>query len=195
MALQEYDFPGNARELENKLELTESGVLKGVRFIPSPNCDERPADTRVSLLVIHNISLPPTEFEGDAILQFFTNNLDYNAHPYYRALKGLKVSAHFLIRRNAEIIQFVACRMRAWHAGVSHWQGQECCNDFSIGVELEGSDVTSFSEMQYDALANLSRVLKQAYPIEKIVGHSDIAPDRKSDPGPFFNWEKYLSMI
>ncbi len=184
-----------AHTLENMLELTESGVLKGCRFVPSPNCDDRPTDAQITLLVIHNISLPPNLFGGDAILRFFTNNLDYGAHPYFNTLKDVKVSAHFLIRRDGEIIQFVPCSKRAWHAGASCWGGRERCNDFSIGVELEGSDVTPFTDAQYSVVATLSQIIKAKYPVEEIVGHADISPGRKTDPGPFFNWEKYRSII
>lgn len=171
------------------------GRVSGVRYIASPNYDRRPPKASVDLLIIHNISLPPGEFGGDAIMQLFTNTLDAEAHPYYTQLRDLKVSAHFLIRRDGEIIQFVPCGMRAWHAGVSSWRGRERCNDFSIGVELEGDDQQSFAAAQYRALAKLTRRLCRAYPIRSIAGHSDIAPQRKTDPGPHFDWSYYRALL
>jgi AmpD protein len=171
------------------------GWISGVRKLASPNCDKRPPGTATELLVIHNISLPPGEFGGDAVERLFTNALSVEAHPYYAQLRGLKVSAHFLIRRDGEIIQFVSCNKRAWHAGVSSWQGKPRCNDFSIGVELEGSDETPFDERQYASLARLTRVLKRGYPLRDVAGHSDVAPDRKTDPGPCFDWTRYLSLL
>jgi N-acetyl-anhydromuramoyl-L-alanine amidase len=177
------------------MQIGAVGCLDGIRFILSPNCDERPAGCAISLLVIHNISLPPEEFGGDGVIELFTNRIDPGAHPYYQALRGLKVSAHFFIRRNGETIQFVSCEQRAWHAGESCWQGKSCCNDFSIGVELEGSDTTPFTDLQYLALAALTRTLQSRYPITGIVGHSDIAPGRKTDPGPCFDWERYRAAL
>jgi AmpD protein len=165
--------------------------LDGVRFIPSPNCDERPPGCAISLLVIHSISLPPDEFGGDGVIELFTNRLDHESHPYYRNLAGLKVSSHFFIRRDGETIQFVPCEKRAWHAGVSCWQGRDRCNDYSIGIELEGGDSRPFTDVQYKALIALTRVLQKTYPITDIVGHADIAPSRKTDPGPCFDWERY----
>ena len=173
------------------MRLDVTGWASGIRKIASPNCDARPRGTAIELLVIHNISLPPGEFGGAAIAQLFSNTLDMKSHPYYAQLAGLKVSAHFFIRRNGEIIQFVPCGKRAWHAGASSWQGRSGCNDFSIGVELEGSDHVSFDERQYTALIRLTRLLQRAYPIRAIAGHSDIAPDRKTDPGPCFDWSRY----
>lgn len=177
------------------MKIKEGGWLSGVRRIASPNCDTRPPGTAIDLLVIHNISLPPGEFGGKAVAQLFTNVLDTEAHPYYAQLQGLKVSAHFLVRRNGEIIQFVPCGKRAWHAGTSLWQGRSCCNDFSIGVELEGSDHVPFSDRQYVALARLTRVLQRVYPLRAIVGHADIAPARKTDPGPCFDWPRYFAKL
>ena len=167
-----------------------AGWLSGVRRIASPNCDARPPGTPIELLVIHNISLPPGEFGGEAIAQLFTNNLDTTAHPYYSQLNGLRVSAHFLIRRNGAIVQFVPCGKRAWHAGISLWQGKERCNDFSIGIELEGTDDVRFDDQQYAALVRLVRRLMRHYPIRSVAGHSEIAPDRKTDPGPCFDWRR-----
>ena len=171
------------------------GWLSGVRRVASPNYDARPPGTPAELLVIHNISLPPNEYGGDAIERFFTNTLDHSEHPYYEQLKGVRVSAHFLVRRDGRVIQFVPCSRRAWHAGVSTWRGRSRCNDFSIGIELEGSDFEPFTDRQYLALARLTRRLKRVYPIGAIAGHSDIAPERKTDPGPFFDWERYLARL
>lgn len=168
------------------------GWLSGVRRVPSPNFDRRPPHAAIELLVIHNISLPPGEFGGGAVEQLFTNTLDVGGHPYYAQLRDLKVSAHFFIRRGGEIVQFVSCHRRAWHAGASRWRGRERCNDFSVGIELEGSDHEAFTAPQYVALAGLTRRLRRAYPIREIVGHADIAPGRKTDPGPYFDWPRYL---
>lgn len=177
------------------MKLDRSGWFSGVRRIASPNQDHRPPGARIGLLVIHNISLPPGVFEGDAIIRLFTNTLDTTAHPYFAQLEGLRVSAHFLVRRNGEIIQFVPCGMRAWHAGVSNWLGRERCNDFSIGVELEGDDHGPFADAQYAALARLTRKLCRAYRIQNLAGHSEIAPGRKTDPGPYFDWPRYRRLI
>jgi AmpD protein len=171
------------------------GLLQGVRYLPSPNCDERPGDCRIELLVIHAISLPPGIFNGDAVADLFTNRLDHDAHPYFTGLRGMKVSAHCFIRRDGEVIQFVPCGSRAWHAGVSSWRGRENCNDFSIGIELEGTDDQTFSDDQYRVLATLTIELQRAYPIHDIAGHSDIAPGRKTDPGRCFDWARYRKMI
>lgn len=172
------------------LVFDNDGVLTGARQVVSPNQDERPSGMVAELVVIHNISLPPGEFGGDGVERLFTNRLDPGAHPYYRDIHQLKVSAHFFIRRDGELVQFVPCGRRAWHAGVSQWQGRERCNDFSIGIELEGDDATLFEDAQYVALNTLLAALRQAYPITGIVGHSDIAPGRKTDPGPCFDWNR-----
>lgn len=172
------------------LAIDAAGIVLAARQIASPNCDERVPGMAIELVVIHNISLPPGEFGGDGVIALFTNRLDPAAHPYYREIHQLKVSAHFFIRRDGELIQFVPCGKRAWHAGVSQWQGRERCNDFSIGIELEGDDDTQFEEAQYTRLNALLAALRQSYPIAGIVGHTDIAPGRKTDPGPFFRWEK-----
>ncbi len=164
------------------------GWLEGARRIVSPNCDARPEGEAISLVVIHNISLPPGRFGGAGIVELFTNRLDPTAHPYYAEIAHLRVSAHFLIRRRGELIQFVPCGARAWHAGVSSWKGRERCNDFSIGIELEGSDDRPFTQAQYRRLGALIGKLRHAYPITDIAGHSDIAPGRKTDPGPCFDW-------
>ncbi len=175
--------------------INPDGLLPGVRCVPSPNCDERPAGSSIELLVIHNISLPPGEFGGTGIIDFFTNRLEPHAHPYYREIAGLKVSSHHLIRRDGEIIQFVSCDRRAWHAGESIWRGRSRCNDFSIGIEIEGTDDVPFEDVQYQRLAELTRALEAKYPITDIVGHSDIAPGRKTDPGPCFDWPRYRGLL
>lgn len=167
-----------------------AGWLPGARQVPSPNWDERPANETVRLVVIHAISLPPDEFGGPGIIQLFTNCLDPGTHPYFREIQGLRVSAHFLVRRDGELIQFVSCERRAWHAGASNWQGRENCNDFSIGIELEGCDRLAFEEAQYLTLKRLLDQLQDRYLIEAVVGHSDIAPGRKTDPGPCFDWHR-----
>lgn len=168
-------------------------VFPTARLIASPNHDERPEGECINLIVIHAISLPPGEFGGAGIEQLFTNQLNPAAHPYYAEIHTLRVSAHFLIRRNGELIQFVPCDKRAWHAGISSWQGRDRCNDFSIGIELEGCDEQAFTEAQYAALHLLITELRKYYPIASIVGHSDIAPQRKTDPGPYFDWSKVQS--
>lgn len=173
------------------MKFNHVGWLSGVRRVASPNCDARSPGTPIELLVIHNISLPPGEFSGEAVTQLFTNTLDVATHPYFKQLEGVKVSAHFLIRRNGAIIQFVPCAKRAWHAGVSSWQGRSACNNFSIGIELEGSDHVPFDDLQYKVLTRLTRLLQRTYPIRAIAGHSDIAPERKTDPGPYFDWSRY----
>ena len=174
-----------------KMQIDAEGHLKHARFVSSPNFDERPGGCVITLVVIHNISLPPDDFTGDGVIDLFTNTLDPEAHPYYQRLGGLKVSTHFFIRRSGETIQFVSCEKRAWHAGESRWQDRSRCNDYSIGIELEGSDCLPFTDMQYVALVGLTRTLQETYPIRDIVGHSDIAPGRKTDPGPCFDWDRY----
>ena len=163
--------------------------------MPARNSDERPAGTAIELLVIHNISLPPGEFGGPGIIDLFTGKLDPDAHPYYREIAELQVSAHFLLRRTGEIIQFVACDKRAWHAGESSWRGRSRCNDFSLGIELEGADDRPFEAVQYERLAAIMRVLQAKYPIAEVVGHCDIAPGRKTDPGPCFDWVRYRKLL
>jgi AmpD protein len=172
-----------------------AGWLQGARRLASPNCDARPDAAPISLLVVHNISLPPHQFGGDGVAELFSNCLDPAAHPFYAAIAGVRVSSHFYIRRDGELIQFVACGLRAWHAGASSWKGVQRCNDFSIGVELEGSDFVPFRDAQYQQLVRLTRELQAAYPSADIAGHSDIAPGRKTDPGPFFDWARYRALI
>lgn len=166
--------------------------------IPSPNFDARPAGETVRLIVVHAISLPPAQFGGPGVLQLFTNTLDPAAHPYYATIQHLRVSAHFFIRRDGELIQFVHPDLRAWHAGASCWNGRERCNDFSIGIELEGCDWQPFEEVQYRCLVRLLRLLMKTWPVidaERVVGHSDIAPGRKTDPGPHFDWPKLRNQL
>ena len=161
------------------------------RQVPSPNRDARPTPRDISLVVVHGISLPPGQFGGDAIENLFTNGLDPGADPYFASIAGLRVSAHFLVRRDGALTQFVACSERAWHAGQSTWRGRERCNDFSVGIELEGCDDVPYAGAQYAILARLVRALGRRYPIEDVVGHSDIAPGRKTDPGPAFDWARF----
>lgn len=164
-------------------------TLSGVRFVRSPHQDARPSDLAISLGVIHGISLPPGEYGGDAIEQLFLGTLDANAHPYFAGIAALKVSAHLLIRRDGSMIQFVPFTRRAWHAGASRFDGRERCNDFSIGIELEGTDTDRYTDTQYDQLIAVLAALKQRYPsLAAVRGHSDIAPGRKTDPGAAFNW-------
>lgn len=165
-----------------------------MRRVPSPNWDRRPPDARVTLAVVHGISLPPGRFGGDEILALFTNTLDCDAHPYFASLKDLRVSAHFLVRRDGDLIQFVSCDARAWHAGVSRWRGQERCNDFSIGIELEGTDTVAYADAQYRTLAALLSAARRAYPLRDVARHSDIAPGRKTDPGPAFDWSRIAGL-
>ncbi len=164
------------------------GWWSAARACPSPNFGPRPAGAAVSLVVLHSISLPPGEYGGDAIERLFTNRLDWVAHPSYEAIRGLEVSAHFLIRREGELLQFVSCDARAWHAGRSCWRGRENCNDWSIGIELEGLEGQTFDAPQYRQLVRLLRVLSARYPIGEVVGHEHVAPLRKADPGPGFDW-------
>ena len=164
------------------------GWLKGVRWVFSPNQGGRPVGSDVSLIVLHNISLPPDDFSGNWVEQFFTNRLDSQAHPYFLTIAGLQVSAHFFVRRDGRVVQFVGCDRRAWHAGKSNWQGRENCNDYSVGVELEGSDSQPFTATQYAALWPLIANLRARYPIRALAGHCHVAPGRKTDPGACFDW-------
>ena len=173
---------------------TTDGYWQAARQVHSPNQDQRPVDAVVSLIVIHNISLPPNEFGGPGVEQLFTNTLNPDEHPYYRDIAKVEVSAHFLIRRAGEVIQFVSCDQRAWHAGQSSWNGQQRCNEFSIGIELEGSDFVPFEPAQYAALSQLISAMIEHYPITAVVGHEHIAPGRKTDPGPCFDWSEVNSL-
>ena len=176
------------------LHIDGDGWCEEARRQPSPNCDARAGDTAVDLLIIHNISLPPGQFGGPHIEALFANRLDPEADPYFRQLQALRVSAHFLIRRDSSLVQFVPTVARAWHAGVSSFAGRERCNDFSIGVELEGSDFIPFEPHQYQMLAALTRALQARHPLANVAGHEHVAPGRKTDPGPFFDWETYRKL-
>lgn len=172
--------------------------LTGITRIPSPNFDERPDPTDISLLVIHCISLPPGEFGNCYIDQLFCNQLDPNEHPYFEEIHQLTVSAHILIKRTGEIVQYVPFDKRAWHAGKSEHEGRERCNDFSIGIELEGTESIEYTDRQYLQLATVTRTLLEAYPklsAQRITGHSDIAPGRKKDPGASFDWQRLLRLL
>ena len=173
------------------------GQLIGARQVPSPNYNQRPEHTEIQLVVVHNISLPPSQFGGGYIEQFFQNQLDWSEHPYFQSIEGMQVSAHLLILRSGEVLQFVNFNDRAWHAGRSIYLGKKECNDYSIGIELEGSDDLPFDEVQYVALAQVTAALQAAYPkiLQHLAGHSDIAPGRKTDPGPFFDWVKFRTLL
>jgi AmpD protein len=174
------------------------GWLEGIRHVPSHNCDERPQASEPELIVIHSISLPEGDFGTPHVEALFSNCLDVSAHPSFAEIAALRVSAHALIRRDGELIQFVPFTKRAWHAGLSSYRGRDCCNDFSIGIELEGCDWQAFEDAQYRRLASLVRVLMAAWPsidAERLVGHSDIAPGRKTDPGPHFDWRKLNHLL
>jgi len=176
----------------------DNGWLKDVKQVPSPNFNCRPVASVVNLLVIHNISLPPGQFGTPYIEQFFQNDLSWNEHPYFKTIQGLEVSAHFLIKQDGELVQFVSCHDRAWHAGASSFCGEDNCNDYSIGVELEGTDSTPYTEAQYLGLLALTRQLQAKFPeinSSRIKGHSDIAPGRKTDPGASFDWSRYLTAL
>ena len=178
-----------------RFEITKDGWATGVQRVPSPNFDTRAPGAAIDLLVIHNISLPPGQFGGPFIADLFGNRLDCDAHPYFDQLRALKVSAHFLIRRDGAVMQFVSANDRAWHAGASSFCGRERCNDFSIGIELEGTDFEAFDAAQYDELAGLTRALLARYPLAAVAGHEHIAPGRKTDPGPFFDWVRYRKSL
>ena len=175
-----------------------SGLVTGARLLPSPNCDARPAGCEPELIVVHCISLPPGEFGGPWIDRFFSNRLDAQAHPYFREIEHLRVSSHLLIRRDGEIVQYVPFSQRAWHAGESCYEGREKCNDFSIGIELEGLDEVPYEDVQYQRLADVINSLRQTFPRLRdvpVVGHSDIAPERKTDPGPAFDWSRLQQLL
>ena len=172
------------------LRVDAGGLVRQVRQVRSPNRDARPPGTEVTLAVVHGITVPAGQFGGDGVERLFTNTLDPSAHASYASLSGLRVSAHFFVRRSGALVQFVSCNERAWHAGVSEWQGRARCNDFSIGIELEGTDTAPYAPAQYRRLAALLRALKVRYPLTAVVGHSDIAPGRKTDPGPAFDWAR-----
>jgi N-acetyl-anhydromuramoyl-L-alanine amidase len=166
----------------------QAGWWQGAQHLASPNFGPRPADADISLAVIHSISLPPGVYGGDAIERLFTNRLEWDAHPYFQSIRGLEVSSHFLIRRGGELLQFVSCDDRAWHAGASSWLGQGDCNNYSIGIELEGLEGAAFEFAQYATLATLLKAARQRYPLRHVVGHEHVAPGRKIDPGSGFDW-------
>jgi len=177
---------------------TSTGRISDAEFRPSPHQDERPTGVPIELLVIHGISLPPGEFGGPWIERLFMGTLPGDAHPYFKDIAALRVSAHLLIRRDGSLMQFVPFHKRAWHAGASNFRGREACNDFSIGIEIEGDDATPYAAPQYTTLASVSEALMCAYPgitPSQIVGHSDIAPGRKTDPGPAFDWARYRDIL
>ena len=173
----------------------QEGWLAEAERLASTNHEPRSDGVAVDLVVVHSISLPPGEFGSDAIERLFTNRLDWDAHPYFASIRGLRVSAHFLIRRDGHLLQFVSCRERAWHAGVSSWQGRGDCNDYSVGIELEGLEGGVFEAIQYERLGGLLRRLAEAYPIDAIVGHEHVAPGRKHDPGDGFDWRRLRASI
>lgn len=184
---QKSDFPQ-----KNSIS-RDSGLLSNARLCLSPNCDERPDESDISLIVIHNISLPPKQFGGPGIDQLFTNRLDENEHPFYKEIIDLRVSSHLLIRRDGEVVQYVPFHKRAWHAGESQFLGRSVCNDFSIGIEMEGTDFEPFTEIQYEVLIASLKLLIKTYPglsAKAITGHQHIAAGRKTDPGPFFDWHR-----
>jgi AmpD protein len=171
------------------------GWLAGARRVLSPNCDNRPAQAAVTLAVLHAISLPRGAYGGDAIERLFTNRLDPAAHPSFAGLAGMKVSAHFLVRRDGALLQFVPLHRRAWHAGASRWRGRERCNDFSVGIELEGVDDAAFAPVQHRRLAALLAALAARLPLRAVAGHSDVAPGRKTDPGAGLDWARLLGAL
>ena len=179
-----------SRAAPRRLFIDPEGVAASATQIPSPNCDARPAGTEVSLIVVHGISLPPGQFGGGDVARLFTNTLDPGADPFYPGIAHLKVSSHFFIRRDGELVQFVPCGHRAWHAGVSSWRKRASCNDYSVGIELEGTDDLPYASPQYLMLARVARALRGRYPIRDMVGHSDVAPGRKTDPGAAFDWPR-----
>jgi AmpD protein len=175
-----------------------NGILQEAKQIPSPNFDERPPQETVDLLVIHNISLPPNQFDNNYIIDFFCNKLKIDEHPYFKTIKNSRVSAHFLIRRDGQIIQFINTENRAWHAGFSEFNHKKNCNDYSIGIELEGTDDIKYNQKQYQNLTTLTKTIMQQYPKitkNRIIGHNKIAVGRKTDPGDSFNWDKYLQKL
>jgi AmpD protein len=175
------------------MKLGPDGWLEDARRVPSPNRDERPEGSEITLLLVHSISLPPGEYGGDAIERLFTNTLDPDAHPYFREIFSLEVSSHFLVRRDGALLQFVPVHERAWHAGASTWRGRPRCNDFSVGVELEGADDGAFEDAQYASLRELVHALRGELPLRDVAAHSEVAPGRKTDPGPRFDWARLLA--
>ena len=180
------------------LSMWQQGWYRGAEKCESPNFGQRPQAAQIDLIVVHSISLPPGEFGNGAVQQLFTNQLDWEAHPYFQSIQGLEVSSHFFIERTGKVWQFVSCDQRAWHAGVSSYRGRSNCNDDAIGIELEGTDEQPFTDFQYERLQLVTQLLLVAYPAltpERITGHSDIAPGRKTDPGPCFDWSRYRQAL
>jgi len=175
--------------------LWRQGWYRFARPLASPNFGPRPAGAQIDLIVLHSISLPPGDYGGDQVQQLFTNQLDWDAHPYFAQIRGLEVSAHFYIRRDGELWQFVSCDDRAWHAGRSHYRGRDNCNDDSVGIELEGLEGDLFEPAQYETLAGLCAALAQHYPVAHVAGHEHVAPGRKLDPGPGFDWLRLRRML
>lgn len=173
----------------------QAGWCAAARRVDSPNFGPRPPRLEPSLVVVHSISLPPGQYGGDAIERLFTNRLDWDAHPYFQSLRGLEVSSHFLVRRDGELLQFVATTERAWHAGRSSWRGRDNCNDWSVGIELEGLEGECFETYQYEVLATLIKSVARHHPIDDVVGHEHVAPGRKADPGPGFDWARLESSL
>lgn len=193
-----YHNPVKDLEMTMPYKIDKQGWVEGIKHLPSPHFNHRPANTSIDLLVIHNISLPPDQFGSSDIEDFFLGKLDSKKHPYFETIKDLKVSAHFVIKRDGEIIQLVSVNDRAWHAGQSSFKGRENCNDYSVGIELEGSDTVDFTERQYRSLSRLTKAITQYFPAitqDRITGHSSIAPGRKTDPGPHFDWNTFLEML
>ena len=188
----ENNLPGVYAPMSNQFAVSPgAGILRPATQCPSPNQDERPDGVEPNLVIIHSISLPPGEYGGTHIESLFTNRLDWSAHPYFGEIEGLEVSAHLLVRRDGAVIQFVPFQRRAWHAGESCFRGRSCCNDFSIGIELEGTDESPYEQVQYDRLIAVLKAVMEAYPeidVRRIAGHCDVAPGRKTDPGPAFDW-------
>src|SRR5438067_885413 len=177
------------------MSLWQDGWYRFARREDSPNFGARPAGASIDLIVLHSISLPPGVFGGDEVRQLFTNTLDWNAHPYFKTIEGAQVSAHFFVRRNGELWQFLSCDARAWHAGESAWRGRADCNDDSIGIELEGLEGLMFEPAQYEALAVLCSAIGTRYPVAHVAGHEHIAPGRKQDPGPGFDWPRLAASL
>lgn len=181
--------------MHNHLHDWQDGWFKSARWCPSPNFGPRPLADDITLALIHSISLPPGVYGGDDIERLFTNRLDWSAHPYFDEIRGMEVSAHFVIRRTGELIQFVAVTDRAWHAGRSSWRGRDNCNDYSVGIELEGLEGTPFEPAQYQALSPLIDALSQRWPIAQVAGHEHVAPGRKHDPGQGFDWPHLQALL
>jgi AmpD protein len=187
--------PASPADSPRRRHAWHDGWWQHAQCCASPNHNARPTGTEVSLAVVHSISLPPGHYRGDAIERLFTNRLDWSAHPYFESIRGLQVSAHFVIRRSGKLLQFVSCDRRAWHAGPSSWRGRPNCNDYSIGIELEGLEGRRFAAAQYAQLAALLRALSRRYAIDAVVGHEHVAPTRKHDPGSGFDWARLAQAL